>query len=85
MTDALSLIRDYTINKKEIEVRDGLVYLGDFCWDIKSKTNYMVWGSGRDGQPKAKSLKSLILFKNDKIKSQVRNGSRATLKRVAIT
>ena len=37
MTDALSLIRDYTINKKEIEVRDGLVYLGDFCWDVKIK------------------------------------------------
>ena len=57
MTDALSLIRDYTINKKEIEVRDGLVYLGDFCWDIKSKTNYMVWGSGRDGQPKGEVQK----------------------------
>jgi len=62
MTDALSLIRDYTINKKEIEVRDGLVYLGDFCWDIKSKTNYMVWGSGRDGQPKEYYTIETILF-----------------------
>ena len=62
MTDALSLIRDYTINKKEIEVRDGLVYLGDFCWDIKSKTNYMVWGSGRDGQPKGKVHKWILIY-----------------------
>ena len=35
MTDALSLIRDYTLQKKEIETKDGLVYLGDFVWDVK--------------------------------------------------
>jgi len=29
------LIRDYTLQKKEIETKDGLVYLGDFVWDVK--------------------------------------------------
>ena len=58
MTDALSLIREYTIAKKQIEKRDGLVYLGDFCWDLKSETNYMVYGTGRDGNPKGMILPS---------------------------
>ena len=62
MTDSLSLIRDYTINKKEIEVREGLVYLGDFCWDVHSKTNYKVWGSGRDGQATEYYTIQTILF-----------------------
>ena len=39
MTDALSLIRDYTLQKKEIETKDGLVYLGDFVWDVKVPIN----------------------------------------------
>lgn len=39
MTDALSLIRDYTLQKKEIETKDGLVYLGDFVWDVKVPVN----------------------------------------------
>lgn len=67
MTDALSLIRDATINKKDIEVREGLVYLGDFCWDVKSKTNYMVWGSGRDGQAKEYYTIETILFFLDNV------------------
>ena len=60
MTDALSLIREYTIAKKQIEKRDGLVYLGDFCWDLKSETNYMVYGTGRDGNPKGMILQYFI-------------------------
>ena len=62
MTDALSLIREYTIAKKQIEKRDGLVYLGDFCWDLKSETNYMVYGTGRDGNPKGMILPTRILL-----------------------
>ena len=61
MTDALSLIREYTIAKKQIEKRDGLVYLGDFCWDLKSETNYMVYGTGRDGNPKGMILPNGVL------------------------
>ena len=63
MTDALTLIRQYTIGKKLIESRDGLVFLGDFCWDIKSETNYMVYGTGRDGQPKEfYSIETILFF-----------------------
>jgi len=63
MTDALSLIREYTIAKKQIEKRDGLVYLGDFCWDLKSETNYMVYGTGRDGNPKEfYSIETILFF-----------------------
>jgi len=62
MTDALSLIREYTIAKKQIEKRDGLVYLGDFCWDLKSETNYMVYGTGRDGNPKGMILQNFYFF-----------------------
>lgn len=64
MTDALSLIREYTIAKKQIEKRDGLVYLGDFCWDLKSETNYMVYGTGRDGNPKGMILQNFIFSCN---------------------
>ena len=63
MTDALTLIRQYTIAKKQIESRDNLVFLGDFCWDIKSETNYMVYGTGRDGQPKEfYSIETILFF-----------------------
>lgn len=62
MSDALSLIREYTIAKKTIEKRDGLVYLGDFCWDLKSETNYMVYGTGREGSPKEYYSIETILF-----------------------
>lgn len=62
MTDALSLIREYTVQKKEIDVREGLVFLGDFVWDVKAKTNYTIWGSGRDGQAKEYYTIEAILF-----------------------
>ncbi|UYV62847.1 CDC73 [Cordylochernes scorpioides] len=52
MADPLSLLRQYNISKKEIIEKDGLVTFGEYTWPRNVKTNYVIWGSGRDGAAK---------------------------------
>ena len=44
MADALSVLRQYTIEKKEIHERDDQIIFGDFAWPKTAKTNYLIWG-----------------------------------------
>ncbi|XP_060810258.1 parafibromin [Amyelois transitella] len=48
MADPLSLLRQYNVNKKEIIERDNQIIFGEFSWPKNVKTNYLMWGSGKD-------------------------------------
>ncbi|XP_075226203.1 cell division cycle 73 hyrax [Lycorma delicatula] len=63
MADPLSLLRQYNVNKKEIIERDNQIIFGEFSWPKNVKTNYLVWGSGKDGKPKEYyTLECLLLL-----------------------
>ncbi|XP_064616163.1 parafibromin-like [Liolophura sinensis] len=62
MADALSLLRQYNINKKEIIEKDDQVIFGEFAWPKTTKTNYLVWGTGKDGIAKEYYSLDCILF-----------------------
>ncbi|XP_060527053.1 parafibromin [Cylas formicarius] len=49
MADPLSLLRQYNVNKKEIIERDGQIIFGEFSWPKNVKTNYLMYGSGKEG------------------------------------
>jgi len=44
MADALSILRLYNTEKKEIVERDDQIIFGDFAWPKTAKTNYLIWG-----------------------------------------
>ncbi|GAB6023416.1 accessory factor associated with RNA polymerase II [Chamberlinius hualienensis] len=63
MADPLSLLRQYNVNKKEIVEKDSYIVFGEFSWPKIVKTNYLNWGSGRDGQSKEYyTLECLVYF-----------------------
>ncbi|KAJ8918024.1 hypothetical protein NQ315_011477 [Exocentrus adspersus] len=62
MADPLSLLRQYNVNKKEIIERDGQIIFGEFSWPKNVKTNYLMWGSGKDGNPKEYYTLECLLF-----------------------
>ncbi|EEB15219.1 parafibromin, putative [Pediculus humanus corporis] len=62
MADPLSLLRQYNVNKKEIIERDGQIIFGEFSWPKNVKTNYLIWGSGKDGAPKEYYTLECLLF-----------------------
>ncbi|XP_050507175.1 parafibromin [Diabrotica virgifera virgifera] len=62
MADPLSLLRQYNVNKKEIIERDGQIIFGEFSWPKNVKTNYLIWGSGKDGTPKEYYTLECLLF-----------------------
>jgi len=62
MADALSILREYTIGKKSIEEHDGHIIFGDFSWPKDVKTNYVVYGTGKDGNPKDYYTLETLLF-----------------------
>ncbi|XP_066293579.1 parafibromin-like [Branchiostoma lanceolatum] len=62
MADALSIVRQYNINKKDIIERDDEVIFGDFSWRKDVKTNYLIWGTGKDGTAKEYYTLESILF-----------------------
>ncbi|KAJ8038891.1 Parafibromin [Holothuria leucospilota] len=49
MADVLSILRQYNINKKKIIEKDDQVLFGEFSWPKDAKTNYVIYGTGRDG------------------------------------
>nr|VZI30092.1 unnamed protein product [Spirometra erinaceieuropaei] len=52
MADVLSLLREYHLNNKPIiENRDEIIF-GEFAWPKTTKTNYIIWGTGKDGTAK---------------------------------
>nr|XP_058151438.1 parafibromin-like [Dasypus novemcinctus] len=66
MADVLSILRQYSIQKKEILVKGDEVIFGEFSWPKSVKTNYEVWGTGEEGKPRQYySLESILfLLKN---------------------
>uniref|UniRef100_A0A8C9U669 Cell division cycle 73, Paf1/RNA polymerase II complex component, homolog (S. cerevisiae) n=1 Tax=Scleropages formosus TaxID=113540 RepID=A0A8C9U669_SCLFO len=62
MADVLSVLRQYNIQKKEIVAKGDEVIFGEFSWPKNVKTNYVIWGTGKDGQPKEYYTLDSILF-----------------------
>ncbi|XP_071097734.1 parafibromin-like [Haliotis cracherodii] len=62
MADVLSLLRQYNIQKKEIIEKDDQIIFGEFAWPKNVKTNYTVWGTGKDGITKEYYTLDSILF-----------------------
>ena len=67
MADPLSLLRQFNINRKTIVERDNHIIFGEFSWPktvrttkevwdiltfLQVKTNYVIWGTGKDGTAK---------------------------------
>lgn len=52
MADPLSLLRQFNMQRKTIVERDGQVIFGEFSWPKTVNTNYVEWGTGKDGAPK---------------------------------
>ena len=44
MADALSVLRQHNIEKREIVERDDQIVLGDFAWPKTARTSYVIWG-----------------------------------------
>uniref|UniRef100_A0A8B9H0U8 Parafibromin n=1 Tax=Astyanax mexicanus TaxID=7994 RepID=A0A8B9H0U8_ASTMX len=62
MADVLSVLRQYNIQKKEIIAKGEEVIFGEFSWPKNVKTNYVIWGTGKEGQPKEYYTLDSILF-----------------------
>ncbi|XP_041369422.1 parafibromin-like [Gigantopelta aegis] len=62
MADVLSILRQYNVNKKEIIEKDDQIIFGEFAWPKDVKTNYVVWGTGKDGIVKEYYTLDSILF-----------------------
>ncbi|CAG9575725.1 unnamed protein product [Danaus chrysippus] len=62
MADPLSLLRQYNVNKKEIVERDNQVIFGEFSWPKNVKTNYIMWGSGKEGSDKEYYTLECLLY-----------------------
>ncbi|XP_054272349.1 parafibromin [Macrosteles quadrilineatus] len=62
MADPLSLLRQYNVNKKEIIERENQIIFGEFSWPKNVKTNYLMWGSGKDGASKEYYTLECLLF-----------------------
>lgn len=44
MTDPLSLLRQYNVNKREVIERNGQITFGEFSWPKNVKTKYLKYG-----------------------------------------
>ncbi|KAH0550277.1 parafibromin-like [Cotesia glomerata] len=65
MADPLSLLREYNVNKKEIKERGDKIIFGEISWPKNIKTNYLAYGSSKEGTEKTYyTLECLIFFLN---------------------
>uniref|UniRef100_A0A8C4SJF6 Parafibromin n=1 Tax=Erpetoichthys calabaricus TaxID=27687 RepID=A0A8C4SJF6_ERPCA len=62
MADVLSVLRQYNFQKKEVVAKGDEVIFGEFSWPKNVKTNYVIWGTGKEGQPKEYYTLDSILF-----------------------
>uniref|UniRef100_T1J7K9 Paf1 complex subunit Cdc73 N-terminal domain-containing protein n=1 Tax=Strigamia maritima TaxID=126957 RepID=T1J7K9_STRMM len=53
---------EYNVNKREIVEKDGQIIFGEFSWPKNVKTNYLNWGSGKEGTPKEYYTLETLLF-----------------------
>ena len=52
MADPLSLLRQYNMQRKTIVERDSHIIFGEFSWPKTVKTNYVMYGTGKEGTAK---------------------------------
>uniref|UniRef100_A0A3Q3QDU9 Parafibromin n=1 Tax=Monopterus albus TaxID=43700 RepID=A0A3Q3QDU9_MONAL len=62
MADVLSVLRQYNIQQKEIVAKGDEVIFGEFSWPKNVTTNYIISGTGKEGQPKEYYTLDSILF-----------------------
>ncbi|VVC26130.1 Hypothetical protein CINCED_3A001888, partial [Cinara cedri] len=62
MADPLTFLRTYNINKKEIIIKDNHILFGDLSWPKTVNTNFLMYGSGKDGSPKEYYTLECLLF-----------------------
>ena len=62
MADPLSLLRTYNMQRKTIIERDGQVIFGEFSWPKTVKTNYIEWGTGKEGTAKEYYTLECLLY-----------------------
>ncbi|XP_048481907.1 parafibromin isoform X3 [Plutella xylostella] len=63
MTDPLSVLRQYNINKKEIIERDNQIIFGEVSWPKNVKTNYKIkLGKGQGGSVKEYYTLECVLY-----------------------
>ncbi|RWS04196.1 parafibromin-like protein [Dinothrombium tinctorium] len=62
MADPLSLLRQYNVNKREIVEKNSHICFGEYCWPKTVKTNYLVYGSSKDGPNKEYYTLECLLF-----------------------
>ena len=56
------MLRNYNMQRKTIIERDGQVIFGEFSWPKTVKTNYIEWGTGKDGTPKEYYTLECLLY-----------------------
>ncbi|RWS30030.1 parafibromin-like protein [Leptotrombidium deliense] len=62
MADPLSLLRQYNVNKRDIVEKNNFICFGEYCWPKIVKTNYLVYGSSKDGPNKEYYTLECLLF-----------------------
>ncbi|XP_015112093.1 parafibromin [Diachasma alloeum] len=62
MADPLSVLRQYNVSKKEIIERESQIIFGEISWPKNVKTNYLTYGSGKEGAPKEYYTLECLLF-----------------------
>jgi parafibromin len=62
MADPLSLLRQYHILRKQIIERENTIIFGEFSWPKTVKTNYVIWGTGKEGAPKEYYTLECLLY-----------------------
>lgn len=62
MPDVLSILRQYTIEKKEIVVKGDEVIFGPLSWPKNVQTNFVMWAAEKKGQPREYYTLECILF-----------------------
>uniref|UniRef100_V5H7E7 Parafibromin n=1 Tax=Ixodes ricinus TaxID=34613 RepID=V5H7E7_IXORI len=62
MADPLSLLRQFNVNKKDITEKNAQIIFDEYSWPKTVKTNYLVWGSGKDGTPREYYTLQCLLF-----------------------
>uniref|UniRef100_UPI00358EDFD6 parafibromin n=1 Tax=Myxine glutinosa TaxID=7769 RepID=UPI00358EDFD6 len=62
MADVLSVLRQHNTQRRDVLVKGDEVIFGEFSWPKSVRTNYVVWGTGKDGQPKEYYTLDSILF-----------------------
>jgi len=62
MADPLSLLRQYSMQRKQIIERDNNIIFGEFSWPKTVKTNYVIYGKGKDGTAKEYYTLECLLY-----------------------